>query len=177
MIYILYSLKHNNFVPSETDTVERILSPWKAGLWVFGGIGVLFLGGKILVTGAVDLAKMAGISESIIGLTIVAIGTSTPEMITSIIAARRGKPDIALGNVVGSNIMNIVLILGISAFVAPLPFLLGSYVDLFMALMAPVMVLVLSIIWTRNKLEKKEGAILVIVYMLYLIYLISKEIS
>lgn len=66
---------------------------------------------------------MASISESIIGLTVIAIGTSTPELITSIIAARRGKPDIAVGNVVGSNIMNILVILGISAFVAPLPFL------------------------------------------------------
>lgn len=138
---------------------------------------MLFLGGKILVTGAVDLAKMAGLSESIIGLTIVAVGTSAPEMITSILAARRGKADIAVGNVVGSNIMNILIILGISAFVAPLPFLLSSYFDLFMALMAPVMVLVLSLLWTRNKLEKKEGTILVLFYVLYLLYLITKEIA
>lgn len=177
VIFITYSLKHNNIVPDESDVVEKILSPWKAWLWVAWGIWVLFLGGKILVTGAVDLAKMAWLSESIIGLTIVAVGTSAPEMITSILAARRGKADIAVGNVVWSNIMNILIILGISAFVAPLPFLMSSYFDLFMALMAPVMVLVLSLLWTRNKLEKKEGTILVIFYILYLFYLITKEIA
>ncbi|GAB0174133.1 MAG: calcium/sodium antiporter [Candidatus Altimarinota bacterium] len=176
VIYILYSLKHNNFIPSETDEVERILSSWKAILWVLGGIGVLFIGGKILVTGAVDLAKMVGISESIIGLTIVAIGTSTPEMITSIIAAKRGKPDIAVGNIVGSNIMNILVILGVSAFIAPLPFKLASFIDLFMAFIAPVVVLVLSLVWTRNKLERRDGITLVIMYLIYLGYLISEEI-
>jgi cation:H+ antiporter len=177
VIFILYSLKHNNFIASESEEVEKILSPWKASLWVAGATWVLFLGGKMLVTGAVDLAKMAGLSESIIGLTIVAVGTSMPEMITSIVAARRGKADIAVGNVVGSNIMNILVILGISAFIAPLPFLATSYIDLFMALFAPVMVLVLSLVWTRNKLERHDGITLVLIYVLYLAYLISKELQ
>ena len=99
---------------------------------------------------------MAGLSESIIGLTIVAVGTSTPEMITSIVAARRGKADIAIGNIVGSNIMNILIILGISAFIAPLPFLDASFIDLSMALFASVMVIALSFVWTRNRLERKD---------------------
>lgn len=98
-------------------------------------------------------------------------------MITSIVAARRGKADIAVGNVVGSNIMNILVILGVSAFIAPLPFLMGSYVDLFMGLMAPIVVLILSVLWTRNKLERKDGIILVVIYILYLAYLISKEMA
>jgi cation:H+ antiporter len=131
----------------------------------------------LLVTGAVDLAQMAGLSESIIGLTIVAIGTSAPEMITSIIAARRGKADIAVGNVIGSNIMNILIILGISAFIAPLPFLASSYIDLFMALMASLMVVILSFVWTKNRLERRDGVLMVSIYIAYVTYLIIKEIQ
>lgn len=120
---------------------------------------------------------MAGLSQTIIGLTIVAVGTSTPEMVTSIVAARRGKADIAVGNVVGSNIMNILVILGISAFIAPLPFLASSYIDLFMALMASVVVLVLSFVWTRNKLERRDGILMITIYILYVAYLITKELG
>lgn len=120
---------------------------------------------------------MFGLSESIIGLTIVAIGTSAPEMVTSILAARRGKADIAVGNVVGSNIMNILIILGISAFIAPLPFLSASYIDLFVSLMAPVVVLILSLVWTRNRLERRDGVLMVSIYILYVTYLIIKEIQ
>ena len=86
---------------------------------------------------------MAGLSQSIIGLTIVAIGTSAPEMVTSVLAARRGKTDIAVGNIVGSNLMNTLIILGVSATIAPLPFLSSSYVDLLMAVMGPIMLMVL----------------------------------
>jgi cation:H+ antiporter len=175
VLFIAYSLKHNNFVPDESEQVENVLSPWKAMLWVTGGIGVLFLGWKILVTGAVDLAKMAGLSEAIIGLTIVAIGTSAPEMVTSFIAARRGKADIAVWNVIGSNIMNILVILWVSSFIAPLPFQSTSYIDLLVALMASIVVLILAFVWTRNRLGKKDGIVMVSIYILYLIYLIQME--
>lgn len=178
-MYILYSLHHNNTLSDQADdeSVEDHLPPWKALSYLTLGIGVLFVGGKILVDGAVDLAKMAGLSESIIGLTIVAIGTSAPEMVTSVLAARRGKTDIAIGNVVGSNIMNILVILGISAFIAPLPFLSASYIDLLMALAAPVVLLVLALVWTRNKLERRDGLLLVTIYILYVAYLITKELQ
>jgi cation:H+ antiporter len=98
-------------------------------------------------------------------------------MVTSIVAARRGKPDIAVGNVVGSNIMNILVILGISSFIAPLPFLASSYIDLLMALMASVAVLVLSLVWTRNKLERRDGILMITIYILYVGYLIAKELG
>lgn len=87
--YILYSLKHNNFVPDKSEEIETIESTGKAILWIIAGITVLFIGGKILVDGAVEIAKSLGLSQSIIGLTVVAIGTSMPELATSIIAARR----------------------------------------------------------------------------------------
>lgn len=98
-------------------------------------------------------------------------------MVTSIVAARRGKADIAVGNVVGSNIMNILIILGISAFIAPLPFLASSYIDLLMALFASVAVLVLSLVWTRNRLDRRDGTLMIAIYVLYVAYLIAKEIG
>ncbi len=178
-MYILYSLHHNNSLSDQADdeSIEDHLPPWKAFSYLAIGIWVLFVGGKILVDGAVDLAKMAWLSESIIGLTIVAIGTSAPEMVTSVLAARRGKTDIAIGNVVGSNVMNILVILGISAFIAPLPFLASSYIDLLMALAAPVVLLILAVVWTRNRLERRDGLLLVTIYILYVAYLITKELG
>ena len=175
--YILYSVKHNNFIPDESQEVEVISSTWKAILWILAGVAVLFIGGKILVDGAVTIAKIFWLSESIIGLTIVAIGTSTPELVTSIVAARRWNSDIAIGNVVGSNIMNILVILGISAIIAPLPFLDASYVDLAMAIFAPILLLFLSLLWTRNIIGRKEGILLLFTYIAYVGYLISNEIG
>lgn len=156
VLYIFYSLKHNNIHPDKGEELEIIESNWKLSIALIGGIGALFLGGKILVDGAVDLAKMAGISESVIGLTIVAVGTSAPELATSIIAARRGSPELAIGNVVGSNIMNILIILGVTSFIRPIPFATGSFIDLLMALFAPIAVLILSLVWTRNEIGKRE---------------------
>lgn len=175
--YILYSLEHNNMTPDESDTPEVMHSLPKAILWVGAGVVILFIGGKVLVTGAVDLAKMAGLSEAIIGLTIVALGTSAPEFITSILAARRGNTDIAVGNIVGSNIMNILIILGISAFIAPLPFNAPSYIDLLVSLLAPIALLILAQVWTKNKIHKKEGIVLLAIYILYTTYLIIKELQ
>lgn len=156
ILYILYSVKHNNFIPDESEEVETITHTGKAIFWIGCGVVVLFMGGKILVDGAVAIASTLGLSQTIIGLTIVAIGTSMPEMVTSIIAARRGNSDIAIGNVVGSNIMNILVILGISAIIAPLPFMSASYIDLLLAILAPIIVLLLSFVWTRNMLGRKE---------------------
>jgi cation:H+ antiporter len=177
LAYVLYSVKHNNFVPDESEKVEAISSPWKAGLWILGGVWVLVIWGKLLVTGAVDFAEMLGLSESIIGLTIVAVGTSTPELATSIIAARRGNADIAVGNVVGSNILNLLVILGMSAVVAPLPFLDASYIDLLVVIAAPISLLLLALVWTKNQLGRNEGILLVFIYILYLTYLVMLEMA
>lgn len=176
-IYILYSVKHNNFIPDESEEVEIITSTWKAILWIIGGIIVLFIGWKILVDGSVNIAKYFWLSQAIIWLTVVAIGTSMPELATSVIAARRWNSDIAIGNVVGSNIMNIVVILGISAMMTPLPFLNASYIDLLVVILAPIFLLLLSLVWTKNMLGKKEGILLIFGYTAYVLYRIFLEIS
>ena len=175
-LYILYSLKHNNFVADKSKEVAEIISMRKAFLWVIGWIIVLFIGGKILVDGAVDIAKIFGLSEAIIGLTIVALGTSAPELATSIVAARRGSPDLAVWNVVGSNIMNILVILGISSVISPLPFLDSSYIDLWVVIFTPILLLILSYIWTRNTVGRKEWIVLISSYVAYIIYLVVREI-
>lgn len=176
-VYMLYSVKHNNFIPDESQEVEKITSPWKANLWIVWGILVLFIGGKILVDGAVNIAEFFWLSQAIIGLTVVAIGTSMPELATSIVAARRWNPDIAIGNVVGSNIMNILVILGTSAIITPLPFLDTSYIDLMVAIFAPILLILLSFVWTRNSIWRKEGILLTLSYVIYIIYLIFEEIA
>ncbi len=176
IVYILYSVKHNNFIPDESEEVEKITSPWKATLWIIGGILVLFIGGKILVDGAVNIAKFFWLSQAIIGLTVIAIGTSMPELATSIIAARRWNPDIAIWNVVGSNIMNILVILGTSAIIIPLPFLNNSYTDLMVAIFAPILLILLSFIWTKNSIGRKEGILLMLGYIGYITYLIVNEV-
>lgn len=176
-VYILYSVKHNNFVPDESEKVEFISSSWKASFWIIAGIAVLFIGGKILVDGAVMIAKIFGLSETIIGLTVVAVGTSMPELATSVIAARRWNSDIAIGNVIGSNIMNIVVILGISAMMSPLPFRDDSYIDLLVVIFAPIFLLLLALVWTKNILGKKEGALLILGYTAYVLYRVFLEIS
>ena len=177
IVYIVYSVRHNNFIPDESETVEKISSSRRAVLWIIGGVLVLFIGWKILVTGAVDIAKFFWLSEAIIGLTVVAIGTSMPELATSIIAARRWNPDIAVWNVVGSNIMNILVILWISAIITPLPFLQSSYIDLMVVIVAPIILLFLSFVWTRNSIGRKEGILLLLVYVIYIWHLVVNEIS
>jgi cation:H+ antiporter len=176
-LYILYSVKHNNITPDGTEEVEIISSNWKLVVALAGWVWALFFGGKILVDGAVSLASMAGLSEAIIGLTIVAIGTSTPELVTSIIAARKWKADLAIWNIVGSNIMNILIILGISGAITPMVFNSGSFIDLIVGLMGPIVLLLLSIVWTKNELGRKEGILLFLIYTVYLGYLIAREMS
>lgn len=108
--------------PSEPDNRSRAMSPLKAWAWVIGGLAMLVGGGDLFVDGASALASRLGVSQAIIGLTIVAAGTSLPELATSVVAARKGKSDLAIGNVVGSNIFNIFLVAGLSGTVRPLQF-------------------------------------------------------
>lgn len=178
-LYILYSVKHNNFIPDESQEVEIVKSVWKSLSWITVGIVILFLGGQILVDGAVSLAKTMWVSEAIIGLTVVAIGTSAPEMVTSFIAAKRWNPDIAVGNIIGSSVMNVFVILGVSALITPMNFQNSSFIDLIVSLFAPIFVLFLATYSTRNrfKITRISGVILTLFYILYLIYLVLVELK
>ena len=160
----------------EEDKIEGMEIPEDSGKTLWRDVGFLILGivtlgfgANFLVTGAVDLARIFGLSEALIGLTIVSIGTGTPELATALMAAFRKSPDLAIGNVVGSNLFNIMFVLGIAGLVAPLDGKGISSVDLYV--MLGVTILLLPTVWTGRILDRKEGFLFLAIYVGYLYHL------
>lgn len=155
---------------------EVIIKPYskrKSILFIFLGLAGLIAGGRLLVTGAVSIAQAFGIGERIIGLTIVSIGTSLPELATSLIAARKGNADIAIGNVVGSNIFNTFLILGTSATIRPIEVTSGSTTDLIVNIVASLLLFLFIFTGKGRQICRWEGILFTVLYIAYLIILIS----
>lgn len=151
----------------QTDTRKPVLL---AVLLVLGVAGII-LGGEFAVKGASGLARTIGWSESLIGLTIVAVGTSLPELVTSIVAARRGENEIAMGNVIGSNLFNILCILGISAFVSPITVPSTAFID------AAFLVVVSVVFWLVarfSRIGKAAGTVMLLSYVGYMVYIINR---
>ena len=142
---------------------------WRDISFLFIGLIALAFGSNFLVTGAVDLARILGLSEALIGLTIVSIGTGTPEMATALMAAYRKRADLAIGNAVGSNLFNIMFVLGIAALVVPLDGKGISSIDLYV--MLGVTILLLPTVWTGRILDRKEGFLFLAIYVGYLYHL------
>jgi cation:H+ antiporter len=138
------------------------------------GMAGLFGGGKLLVDNAIQLATAAGLSQMLIGVTIVAIGTSLPELATSVIAARKGQVDIAVGNIIGSNIFNIFWILGATSIVAPLPINPGTNFDLITESIVTFGLFLAMFIFRKYELNKPEGIILILAYISYTIFVIYR---
>ena len=151
---------------------SRQPGPLKSIAFILLGLTGLVLGGKWIVDGAVALAAGFGMSESLIGLTIVAVGTSLPELATSVAAAYKRNADIAVGNVVGSNIFNIFFILGISATIKPLPFQSQNNLDIGMVVIASLLLFLFMFTGKRRSLDRWEGIIFVLLYAAYIGYLI-----
>lgn len=144
-----------------------------AGLTVVGLAG-LIIGGRILVNGAVDIASAAGMSEALIGLTIVAIGTSLPELVTSVVAALKKQTDIAIGNIVGSNIFNVFFVLGTTSVILPLPISDALNVDIMVSIVATALLFVFMFTSSKRQLVRGEGILMVAMYIAYLSYLIMR---
>lgn len=144
-------------------------------LIIFGMAG-LIIGGKLVVDNSINMATELGVSQKIIGLTIVAAGTSLPELVTSMVAAIKKNSDIAIGNVIGSNIFNILLILSISSFVNPIEYNTNFNKDLLILIGGTVFLLLAMFTGKRKKLDRWEALILLSFYLIYTIYLVSKEI-
>ena len=162
--------------PAISEQSEPEIS--EPGLWtqialVGLGLGMLVIGSRVLVTGAVSIARIVGVSEVIIGLTIVAAGTSLPEVITSIVATLRGERDMAVGNVVGSNIFNILGVLGMTALLSPqaLP-VSGSILTFDLPIMIAVALACLPVFFTGGMISRSEGAIFFVYYVIYTVYLV-----
>ncbi len=145
--------------------------PWRPILFVVVGIGLLTLGGRVLVVGAIDLATAAGVSERIIGLTVVAVGTSLPELATTIVAARRGQAEMALANVIGSNIFNVLGVLGVVALARPIP-VTEAILSTDMWWMLGTSLLLFPLMQRRHKVAKTEGVLLLLAYGFYVVSLL-----
>lgn len=144
-------------------------------LLIAAGFAGLILGGKFVVDSATDLARQMGLSERLIGLTIVAVGTSLPELATSVVAAFRKNSDLAIGNVIGSNIFNLLFILGISGVIKPISFNPSFNTDLLLYLIASILILLAMLTGKKRRLDRWEGLIFVIIYIAYTVHLIYQS--
>ncbi|MEQ8416355.1 MAG: calcium/sodium antiporter [Imperialibacter sp.] len=170
MFYILKTAKLEQDVESD-KTDAKTLSTWLSVVYVVSGIVALVLGGKLVTDSAVYIARAFSMSEKLIGLTVLAAGTSLPELATSAMAAYRRNTDIAIGNVVGSNIFNIIFILGINGTVRPVPYNATMNADMFVLMLGTVALLLAMFTFKRNKLDRVEAGIFLAAYVLYSVYL------
>ena len=163
------ALKNRNSLEAEEE--EALMPPLMIGVNIVLGLACIIIGGQLAVNGATGIARMFGLSETLIGLTIVAIGTSLPELVTSLVAARKGQNEIAMGNVIGSNIFNILLILGVSSVITPIPVLSTSIIDC-------LVLIGISIVFylpaRKGRLGRVPGAIMALTYVVYTAYLIMR---
>ena len=173
--FIIFVYYNFGITKSDKNIVEeeiKIFSYSKAVIFIILGLAGLVIGGKWIVDGAVKIAEFFNISQSLIGLTIVAIGTSLPELATSAIAAYKKQSDIAIGNVVGSNIFNIFWILGASAIIRPLPFNISSNADIAMTIFASIVLFLVMFVGKKRVIERWQGVFMVTTYVGYVVFLV-----
>lgn len=163
-----FSLKSGD----EEETAQQPMSVGKILLFIAGGLAALIFGGKMFVSGASDIARGFGLSEALIGITIVSVGSSLPELAVSVNAARKGNVGIALGNVLGSNILNVFFILGCSATISPISLAGFSPVDYYVLLASSLFIYLFCAFFGKNKITRIEGSLLVMGYVAYIVYLI-----
>lgn len=176
MTYIFVVAKDKSNLPVSGDFSEEIvvMPIKKSVIYIVLGVLALFFGGKWIVDGSIVVALNMGLSESFIGLTIIAVGTSLPELVTSMVAAKKGKADMAIGNVIGSNIFNIFWILGLSATIKALPFDVINNMDILMLIFASTVLIFSVINGKKPVISRFEGALFVIIYFIYLTYLVFR---
>ncbi|OGY47576.1 MAG: sodium:proton exchanger, partial [Candidatus Buchananbacteria bacterium RIFCSPHIGHO2_02_FULL_38_8] len=172
VIFMYYTFGISRVTADIDKNEVKIYKYHIAFLMIIGGLLGLVIGGNLLVDSAIALARFLRVSEAFIGLTIVAVGTSLPELATSAVAAFRKSSDIAVGNIVGSNIFNIFWILGISATIRPLYFSPLANFDVFIVMLATLILIPFMFIGQRNILQRSQGAIMVFSYIIYVVYLI-----
>jgi len=171
LFYVFKQLKRNHTI-DEIRTKD--LSALKITILIVIGLATLIIGGRLIVTHAVRIAYIFEISEKIIGLTIVSIGTSLPELATSVVAAIKKNNDIAVGNIVGSNIFNIFLILGVSAVISPIPYTISYNLDFFVLALGTLILFLAMFSGKTKKLDRWEAGVLTASYLGYVIYLVMQ---
>ncbi len=169
--FMIYSLRQAKNGQGDTPAEEKQQNPWLSALYIVLGLIGLVIGSNLFVDHASSLALALGISEGVVGLTVVAGGTSLPELATSVVAARKGQSAIAIGNVIGSNVFNILLILGLTATISPLQIEGITTIDMAVMLLSVILVWLFS--RTRYTVERWEGGLLLVIYIGYLVWLIT----
>lgn len=147
----------------------NLLPAWKCIVYILGGMIAIKYGGDFVVDGASTIARSLGLSQTLIGLTVIALGTSLPELATSIVAAKKDEVDMALGNVIGSNIFNILLVLGVAAVISPVGFITENIIDIIILIIVSCITLVFA--WTSKQLNRREGIAMLIIYAAYMVYI------
>lgn len=156
---------------ADEASAKQPMKGWLTGLWMVVGLAALIGGSNLFVGGATEVARALNVSDAVIGLTIVAGGTSLPELATSVVAAKKGNSGIAIGNVLGSNVLNILFILGLTGMISPMHIEGITNVDLYMMLVSTIMIWFFS--FTKYTIERWEGAVLVLTFGGYMWYLLA----
>ena len=173
LFYVYKQLRKGN-VPNITTTVTHY-SSLKIWGFILLGLVLLVIGGRLVVDSAVDIASALGVSQTLIGLTIVAAGTSLPELATSVVAAFKKNNDIAVGNIIGSNIFNIFLILGVSSLIRPIPFPIKFNQDIYLLIFGTIILFLTMFAGKKKQIDRWEAGLLLAIYFSYTVYLISIE--
>ncbi len=172
VLYIYATVKDAMRSRAEAPDMEeedyKMMTPLKSAVYIVLGIAGIVLGGNLVVDSASNIAVTFGLSQTFIGLTIVALGTSLPELVTSMVAASKGENDLAVGNVVGSNIFNILLILGVSSFITPITLDVTAVYDTIILIIASIIVYVSAI--SKREIQRKEGAMFLFCYLAFFVY-------
>lgn len=175
VLFMVYVISASRNKKTEPETAPLIAQPMLKSIGLIAiGIAGLYFGGGWVVNGATEIARLFGISESVIGLTIVAIGTSLPELVTSAVAAYKNNTDMAVGNAIGSNIFNILWILGFTSVLTPIPFSDHSNQDILMVLISTSALIMAVIVGKRPGISRWEGFIFLMIYSIYLYTLVQR---
>lgn len=168
VFFMFWSFKNakQEDIPDEVGDAKPV-KMWLAAIMIIGGLAALVFGGRLFVNGGTGIARSLGVSEAIISITVLALGTSLPELATSAVAAFKGNTQLALGNIIGSNIFNVYLILGVSAVIKPLD--TGNIIpmDIYITILAAVLLPVCALTIKKDKLDKVEGVIFLLIYAAY----------
>jgi cation:H+ antiporter len=173
-IFLVYNIHNSLSGEAEEEVVVKPMTTLKASLLFVAGLAMLIVGGKLIVDKSVVIALQLGLSERIIALTIVSIGTSLPELATSVMAVRKKNVDIAIGNVVGSNIFNIFFVLGVSSFVSNVPIVKENQFDLMMNLLLGLLLFLFVFTGKGRRIERWEGILFVLSYLGYMVFILTR---
>ncbi len=166
---VMSALKSRTKNEKAENDDKPLLPVWKCLLYIAGGVTAIKFGGDFVVDGASSVALGFGLSQNLVGLTIVAMGTSLPELVTSVVAARKNELDMALGNIIGSNVFNVLFVLGVAAAISPIAFVTENVIDII--ILTAMSALVWIFAWTKYKIEKAEGIACLACYAAYMVYI------